>query len=99
MNLPTWLKDIAATADSMPFGSVTLQIKRHRNRTTKLDLTTHSSIKYTDTPRAFSDIEQLMNNMIEGRFTGTLQFEQTYQDGRITAITIKNKKTINYRDK
>lgn len=98
MTFPNWLKDIVASADTMPFGSVTFTVKRHRGKTTKVESTTHSTIRYQDNTRAFLDTEQLMNNMIAGSFTGTLQFEQTYKDGQITAITIKHKKTINYRD-
>lgn len=99
INKPQWLDDIEEASKNMPFGAITFNVKRHRNMTTKVEQVTHSSIKYDENHRAFDDIGQLMNNLIASGFDGTLQFEQTYRDGKIVAITIKNKKTTNYRDK
>lgn len=99
MSKPNWLDDVAADASNMPFGTVTFHVTRHRNMTTGIDAVTHSKLKYTANDRAFADIEQLMNNLIDNGFTGKLQFEQTFKNGQIDTISIKNTKTVNYRDK
>lgn len=99
MNQPKWLQQINAETEMTPFGTVTFSIKRHRNMTTKIESITQSSLKYDENTRAFADIEQLLNNLIASEFIGTLQFEVKLNSGNITAIAIKNKKTVNYRDK
>jgi hypothetical protein len=99
MSTPSWLHDIDTSARLLPFGTIQYKVKRHRNMTTSVDAITHSSLKYDgDNERAFADLSQLMNNLIDNGFTGKLQFEQTYKNGQVVTISIKNTKTVNYRD-
>lgn len=99
MDQKNWLEEVDEQAKSMGFGEVTFKVARHRNMTSKMEVITQSKLKYAENERVFSDLERLMNNLIESRFTGKLQLEITYEKGNISHLTVKNKKLINYRDK
>lgn len=93
-----WLDDINDQTRLLQFGEVTFKVTRHRNQTATVDAVTHSKLKYQDNDRAFADLQQLLNNLIENKFSGTVQFTQTFKDGLITTLSVKNTKTTNYRE-
>lgn len=99
MSKHNYLEDIDATSRSMAFGEVIYKVKRHRSMTTKLEAISHSTIKYAENEVVFADIGHLMNNLIDNGYVGKLQFEVTYKvPGKIEKVSIKNTKTLNYRD-
>lgn len=99
MEQKKWLEEIEHEARTTGFGKITFEVTRHRNMTSKMEVIAHSKIKYVENERFFADLERLINNLIESRFTGKLQLETTFEGGNVSTITIKNKKLINYRDK
>lgn len=99
MKQKEWLEEIEQEARATGFGKVTFEVTRHRNMTSKMEIIAHSKIKYVENERFFADLERLINNLIESRFTGKLQLEATFEGGNISNMTIKNKKLLNYRDK
>ena len=91
-----WIRDIVGITTPMAFGELDLKVQRHRSKTTNLEISKSSTIMPKTNELAFFDLQKLLNDLVNGTFSGKLEFDIEYKKGMIKLITIKNKQVINY---
>lgn len=94
--IPKWLNDLDRLVVGMTFGEVDVRITRHRSKTSKVTYSKDYKLVPKTTDEAISDIEKLLNNLLNSDFDGELQFAIDIKGGTIKMLTIKNKETKNY---
>lgn len=99
MTTPKWLDDLDFKAANMPFGEVEVKIIRHRSKTSKVIYSKDYNIVPKSNVEAFSDLQKLLNGMINGDFAGKVEFALDIKSGTIQLITIKNKEIIHYGER
>lgn len=99
MKIPDYLKDIDVNASGMPYGQLVVEITRHYSRTSKLVTYKFTKIEPKTNADGLKDVEKLLNLLISGNFSGTVQFDVVYKSGTIKMLNIKNTETKNYGPK
>lgn len=95
---PKWVTDLQSLVDSIPFGTITPQIERHRNTVTKVSVSSAESIKYDNNEQPVTDIGNLLSKLIEANYNGEVVFKTKMVDGVISGITYYNQRQTNYSE-
>ncbi len=96
MNTPKYLEDLDHEVVKLPFGEISVQITRHRSKTTKVAFIKDAKIESKSNEQAFSDLEKLINSLVLSFLTGKVEFALDFEKGTIKLITIKNKEIKTY---
>ncbi len=95
-NLPHWVRDLQSYIDSIPFGEVDLQIKRVDRKTVEIKTVAKETLRYVDNQEALRDMDKLLTNLIESKFSGDAHLQIEMKDGNITLLGVFNTKHSKY---
>jgi len=89
-------KDIQSAIDSIPYGTVRLEVKRVNRHTVEIAAYESETLKYTDTEAALGDVLRLLRNLSETGHSGEAHIQCTYKEGNIILVAIQNEKKTQY---
>lgn len=95
-NIPHWIRDITSYVGGVPYGDVTLTVKRIERKTTEVTTISEETLRYVDNQEALHDLNRLFENLIDAKFTGDAQIRLSLKDGQIQLIGVFNTKKTKY---
>ena len=94
--IPKEIKDIQSYLDSVPYGDVDLHIKRVGNKTVQIDTGGIQTLRINTTQEAKDRINYLLDNLTDTGYSGVLDVQFTYNNGKLTLMGVKDKKITKY---
>lgn len=95
-NIPAWQRDLSKYIDSVPYGEIDVKIRRIDRKTTEITTVAEETLRYVNNEEALHDLDRLMSNLIESKFTGSAHVKLQMKDGQIQIIGVFNTKKTNY---
>jgi hypothetical protein len=93
---PKSIRDLHAYIESVPFGTVDMQVKRVDRRTVQISTTSEETLRYVDNEEALRDLQSFLSQLTETDYTGEAQLKLTLKNGQISLISIFNTKNTTY---
>jgi len=94
--IQTYLKDIQKYAEAIPYGEVSVNIKRVGRKTTQIVLESQETLRYTDEASGVEDIHAILKELADGGYSGSTRVECEYKNGKVTMVTIHDKIQTQY---
>lgn len=88
--------DIDSIVSNIPFGEVTLSIKRHGSNSTQLIIHSYDSQKFKSNSDVAAAILQLIKDEQDSSTTGSLTFTITLKDGKAERLIKQGYKQVDY---
>lgn len=93
----SYLSDIDAAAEQVPFGEVQLTLKRHDNKTTKVSTSTYDHKRFDSNTDAAAYIMQMVKNATSAEASGSISFTLMLKNGRIGTVIQQGYQSKDYR--
>jgi hypothetical protein len=93
---PTYIKDIYQLVESVPFGDVSILIKRVDRKTTQLSTDSQETLRYVNNQEALNDLINMVTKLMEASFSGEAHVKLDMKDGNIRIIGIYDRKDQKY---
>ena len=90
---PKPIQDIHSYIESVPFGEITLQVRRVDRKTVEIISESEETLRYVDNQEAVKDLIQMVQRLVEASFSGQAHIKLDLKDGNIRFIGIFDKKT------
>ena len=94
--IPKEIKDIQSYIDSIPYGDVSLEIRRVGNKTVEIITTGLQTLRINSTNEAKERINYLLDNLTETGYSGVLDVQFSYTNGTLKLMGVKDKKITKY---
>lgn len=94
--IPKEIRDIQSYLDSIPYGSVSLEIVRVGNKTVQIDTSGVQTLRINNIQEAKDRINYLLDNLAETSYSGVLDVQFSYTNGTLKLMGIKDKKITKY---
>lgn len=78
-----WVKDLIAHVDSVPYGDITVAVKRHKNQTTQIETNAVETVRYETSQDALASLAQVVEAMQEVGYDGSMTVTFNFKDGTI----------------
>lgn len=93
---PIYIKDLYKLVESVPFGDISIQIRRVDRKTTQLSTESQETLRYVNNQEALNDLNGMLVKLIEASFTGEAHIKLDMKDGNIRIIGIYDRKDQKY---
>lgn len=93
---PNYIKDIYQLVESVPFGDVSILIKRVDRKTTQLSTESQETLRYVNNQEALNDLINMVTKLMEASFSGEAHVKLDMKDGNIRIIGIYDRKDQKY---
>lgn len=91
-----YIKDIYSYIETVPFGEVTLRIRRTNRKTTEISTTSEETLRYINNEEAKTDLDNMVQRLIDASFSGEAHIKLEMKDGNIRLIGIFDRKDQKY---
>jgi Na+-translocating ferredoxin:NAD+ oxidoreductase RnfG subunit len=91
-----WVSDIESYIDGIPYGDVSVSVKRVNRKTVQVTAVGNETLRYTDNNEAVRDVIGLLANLLDEGYQGRVQFTVDIRPGQINQVAIKNIKETKY---
>lgn len=91
-----YIKDVYQLVESVPYGEITVSIRRVDRKTVQLSTISEETLRYVDNQEAVSDLTDMIGRLVEASFTGEAHIKLEMKDGNIQIIGIFDKKDTKY---
>ena len=91
-----YLKDIQEYVEAIPYGDVSVNVKRVGRKTTHVDMESKETLRYTDSESAVSDVSSILESLSRDGYSGSTNVQCEYRNGQIVMVTIHDKIQIQY---
>lgn len=88
--------DIQSIIDAIPYGQITLHIYKVNRKVAVLETEGQETLRYTDTDAALHDVQAILQNLRDTRYSGNARIELQYKDGQVSIITVHDTKKTQY---
>lgn len=91
-------KDIINYIESIPFGDVSLKVKRVNKKTVEVTTVGRETLRYVNNQEALDDLFNMFKNLLETSFSGDVNVKLELKDGQIKLLSLYNEKQTHYKD-
>jgi len=91
-----YIKDVYQLIESVPYGEVTISLRRVDRRTVQLSTVSEETLRYVNNEEAIADLNDMVSKLIEASFSGEAHIKLEMKDGNIQIIGIFDKKDTKY---
>lgn len=91
-----YIKDVYQIVESVPYGEVTVTIKRVDRKSVQLSTISQETLRYVNNEEAVADLTDMIGRLVEASFTGEAHIKLEMKDGNIQIIGIFDKKDTKY---
>lgn len=99
MSVPKYIRDIHSYAENVPYGEVTIKIRRVNKKTVSVTSSGLETLRYQDNEEAFTDISNILSGLVEAGYTGKATLQLEYKEGLVCLIGIHDEKETKYGNK
>lgn len=92
----SYIRDVQSFVDTIPYGDVTLVLKRIDRKTVQITSTAEETLKYENNEEAIEDLITLVRRLVDAGFTGRTRVELTLNEGQIKLLSVFDKKETKY---
>lgn len=93
---PKYIKDLHAYIESIPYGQLQVKIERVNRKTVKIETAGKETLRYTDTKAALNDALNILQGLVDTKYTGNAHIEARYIDGEINLLVVHDEKQTKY---
>ena len=91
-----YIKDLYQLIESVPYGDITVSIRRVDRKTTEISTDSQETLRYVDNQEALTDLNNMILKLIEASFSGEAHIKLDMKDGQIKIIGIYDRKNTQY---
>ena len=91
-----YIKDVYQLVESVPYGEITVSIRRVDRKTVQLSTISEETLRYVNNEEAVSDLNDMIGRLIGASFSGEAHIKLEMKDGHIQIIGIYEKKDTKY---
>lgn len=91
-----YIKDLFQLVESVPYGEISLSIRRVDRKTTQISSISEETLRYVNNQEALDDLHSMITKLIEASFSGEAHIKLEMRDGNIQIIGIFDKKDTKY---
>ena len=89
-------KDLINYIESIPYGTVYLQVLRENRKIKAITTTAEETLRYVNNDEARNDLDNMLKSLIESGYTGEANVKLSMNDGQIKLLSVFNKKETKY---
>jgi len=98
----SYITDLQQYIESIPYGGIDVRVERANRKTVNIITTGEETMRYDplkdgSTLEAAKDINDLIKRLVMTGHTGEAQIKLTMRDGKITLLSIFDKKETKYK--
>lgn len=94
--VPKYIRDIHSYSEAVPYGDISLTIKRVNRKTVAIISEGTETLRYTNNEEAIQDILTILKDLAASGYTGKAELQLEYKEGQIRLVGIHDKKEIQY---
>ncbi len=91
-----YIKDVYQLVESVPYGEITVSIRRVDRKTVQLSTISEETLRYVNNEEAVGDLNDMIGRLIGASFSGEAHIKLEMKDGNIQIIGIYDKKDTKY---
>lgn len=91
-----YIKDVYQLVESVPYGEITVSIRRVDRKTVQLSTISEETLRYVNNEEAVADLNDMIGRLIGASFSGEAHIKLEMKDGNIQIIGIYDKKDTKY---
>ena len=91
-----YIKDVYQLVESVPYGEITVSIRRVDRKTVQLSTISEETLRYVNNEEAVADLNDMIGRLIGASFSGEAHIKLEMKDGNIQIIGIFDKKDTKY---
>jgi len=91
-----YIKDVYQLIESVPYGEVTISLRRVDRKTVQLSTVSEETLRYVSNEEAIADLNDMVAKLTEASFSGEAHIKLEMKDGNIQIIGIFDKKDTKY---
>jgi hypothetical protein len=93
---PKYMRDLHSFIESIPFGDIDITVKRVDRKTAAINTVALETLRYVSNEEALHDLDKLVRNLLEARFSGDAHIKLKMKEGQISLVGVFNKKETKY---
>jgi hypothetical protein len=96
MPQPKYIQDLYKIIETVPYGTVDIQIKRVDRKTARITTSSEETLRYVNNQEAMKDLIIMINQLVGASFSGQAHIKLDMKDGNIKLIGLFDQKDTKY---